>query len=508
MSLFCVFIHQSTGRVDGYSSITYPGTITTRPRATTQNDDKMTSPNGTSLWWASSWWAFVVLVLVLCLWDGYVLPCAVLPWLRLVCGDERAGGAAAAREEEEEETEKETEEETKEDRGGGAGTAAGRRGLFPPPRSVVLVTGAARREGIGFHVARGFLTRGCHVILCDIDGAGLSRAERALDPDGRLTRWRDGGGGGCDSDGLGDGGAVDPDAQFLMSVVCDVSNPDAVRRAKMEMQAAAPMVARLRRQRQRQRQRQRRWQAATYPRKPYQPRVVDILVQNAGVVTGKPLCALTADETRHTLSVNLSAHFYGLREFLPAMIEHDSGFVVTVASMMGHIGGAHLAPYCAAKWGLLGLDECLRMELRRSGTTGVRTMAVCPYVVTTGMFRGAFGGGDGDGDGDGNGNTWWRRASRSVREMLIPALTAESVAKDIVYETLTRRKPTSWHARCTCGARGSVLVLPRRMALAPAALRILPIGVQEWILDLLGGVNGMTGFRGHGGADVVHKRST
>ena len=421
----------------------------------------------------------------------------VLPLIRIVWGGEGTYVMAAAREE----------LDVDGCEGDGTpGTGRMRLPVLPPLRPVVLVTGAARMEGIGFHVARSFLTRGCHVVLCDIDGTGLMRAERALDPRNRLTRWRD------------KANYTGADDQFLMSVVCDVSDPDAVRTAKNKIRAEAPMVARLDRQRQRQRQLQRRQHETNRSQIPSHPCLIDILVQNAGIVTGKPLCALSADEISRTLSVNLSAHFYGLKEFLPDMIKHDHGFVVTVASMMGHIGGAHLAPYCAAKWGLLGLDECLRMELRRTKTSGVRTMVVCPYVVSTGMFRGAFSAGDGfvssatTGGGSYNkdGNTWWRRAARRAKDMFIPALTAESVAEDIVYETMVRRKPTSWHARCSCGARGSVLVLPRRLAFAPAALRMIPIGLQEWILDFLGGVHGMTGFRGHGDGDgdAASKRRT
>ena len=143
-------------------------------------------------------------------------------------------------------------------------------------------------------------------------------------------------------------------------------------------------------------------------------------------------------------------------------------------------------------------------------------MTVCPYVVSTGMFRGAFGSNDGERGTctevprehglNRSGSVCSRSAVRRLREWLIPALTAESVAEEIVRETMNRRKLGKWHTRCMCGAHGSMLILPRWMALAPAMLRILPIGVQEWILDLMGGVHGMTGFRGH--TDHVSKKVT
>ena len=143
-------------------------------------------------------------------------------------------------------------------------------------------------------------------------------------------------------------------------------------------------------------------------------------------------------------------------------------------------------------------------------------MTVCPYIVSTGMFRGAFGMNGGEHETcnkrqhgkflNSNGSTCCRSAVRRLREWLIPALTAESVAEDIVRETMNRRKLGKWYTRCMCGAHGSMLILPRWMALAPAVLRVLPIGVQEWILDLMGGVHGMTGFRGH--TDHVSKKVT
>ena len=60
---------------------------------------------------------------------------------------------------------------------------------------------------------------------------------------------------------------------------------------------------------------------------------------------------------------------------------------VTIASAAGVIGVAKLTDYCASKWGAVGFDESLRMELQRSAT-GVKTTLVCPYYIDTGMFEG------------------------------------------------------------------------------------------------------------------------
>lgn len=47
-----------------------------------------------------------------------------------------------------------------------------------------------------------------------------------------------------------------------------------------------------------------------------------------------------------------------------------------------------LADYCASKFGAFGFTESLRIELKCTGATGVRTTCVCPYYINTGMFDG------------------------------------------------------------------------------------------------------------------------
>ena len=50
---------------------------------------------------------------------------------------------------------------------------------------------------------------------------------------------------------------------------------------------------------------------------------------------------------------------------------------------------------------------------------------------------------------------------------------------------------------CSCNARGKIMILPSRLSLVPSLLRLLPIGLQEIILDLGGGTMGMNDFQGH-----------
>jgi all-trans-retinol dehydrogenase (NAD+) len=136
---------------------------------------------------------------------------------------------------------------------------------------------------------------------------------------------------------------------------------------------------------------------------------VDILVNNAGIVSGKDLLALSDEEIQRTFQVNTLASFWTVRAFLPAMLERDSGHLVTVASAAGLAGTARLTDYCSSKFAAVGFDEALRLELRQAGSRVVTTV-VCPYFTDTGMFDGA----------------------RSRFSWLLPILRPEDVVRRIV----------------------------------------------------------------------------
>lgn len=114
---------------------------------------------------------------------------------------------------------------------------------------------------------------------------------------------------------------------------------------------------------------------------------VDVLVNNAGVVSGKPLVELTEGDVRRTFEVNTLALYWVTQALLPAMIDRGRGHVVTIASASGLIGVARLTDYSASKWAAIGFDESLRVEMA-TARTGVTTTVVCPFYIDTGMFDG------------------------------------------------------------------------------------------------------------------------
>ena len=65
---------------------------------------------------------------------------------------------------------------------------------------------------------------------------------------------------------------------------------------------------------------------------------VDILINNAGILAGKPFLETTQAEIERSFQVNTLAHYRTTRHFLPGMIKRDRGSVVTIASAAGLVG--------------------------------------------------------------------------------------------------------------------------------------------------------------------------
>uniref|UniRef100_A0A8C2RDC0 17beta-estradiol 17-dehydrogenase n=1 Tax=Capra hircus TaxID=9925 RepID=A0A8C2RDC0_CAPHI len=73
---------------------------------------------------------------------------------------------------------------------------------------------------------------------------------------------------------------------------------------------------------------------------------VSILVNNAGVVYTSDLSATQDPQIEKTFEVNVLAHFWTTKAFLPEMMKNNHGHIVTVASAAGHIGVPFLLAYC------------------------------------------------------------------------------------------------------------------------------------------------------------------
>jgi short-subunit dehydrogenase len=94
---------------------------------------------------------------------------------------------------------------------------------------------------------------------------------------------------------------------------------------------------------------------------------VDVLVNNAALVTVRPIWSQTADEVRQTMLVNLCAPMELSRQVLPGMIDRRRGHVVNLSSVAAMTVVPTVAPYCASKAGLAQFTATVQRELRGSG---------------------------------------------------------------------------------------------------------------------------------------------
>ncbi|WP_374298365.1 SDR family NAD(P)-dependent oxidoreductase [Paracoccus sp. (in: a-proteobacteria)] len=110
----------------------------------------------------------------------------------------------------------------------------------------------------------------------------------------------------------------------------------------------------------------------------------DIVVANAGVSDSAPLTRTTLDQFRAMIDVNLTGSFLTIREALRGMEGRDWGRVIAIASTASLKGYAYVAPYAAAKHGVLGLVRSAALEVAKKGIT---VNAVCPGFLDTAMTQ-------------------------------------------------------------------------------------------------------------------------
>ena len=93
---------------------------------------------------------------------------------------------------------------------------------------------------------------------------------------------------------------------------------------------------------------------------------VDILVNAAGVGIIKPMDTLTAQEFVQTFNENLLGPFLLMKEFLPSMKELKKGLIINIPGVLGKVPMAGAAAYSASKYGLVGMMQSIREEIKRT----------------------------------------------------------------------------------------------------------------------------------------------
>jgi NAD(P)-dependent dehydrogenase (short-subunit alcohol dehydrogenase family) len=110
-----------------------------------------------------------------------------------------------------------------------------------------------------------------------------------------------------------------------------------------------------------------------------------VLFNNAGVGTTGSIWTTTLDDWRWTMGINVMGVVHGIQSFVPRMIKQGRpGFVVNTASAAGLLAPAGSSVYCASKFAVVGLTECLYHELRAENHP-IGLSVLCPAFVDTGI---------------------------------------------------------------------------------------------------------------------------
>ena len=185
---------------------------------------------------------------------------------------------------------------------------------------IAVVTGAA--SGIGLATATRFAQEGMKVVLADIEESALEVAVNQLSGSGH----------------------------DVMGVPTDVSNWEAVQAlAKATLSAYG---------------------------------AVNVVHNNAGVVVSGPIEELSISDWEWVLGVDLWSVIYGIKAFLPLIKSAGEGHIVNTASTAGLQGPRGIAPYSAAKFGVVGITETLRLELE-GDESSVSASVLCPGAINT-----------------------------------------------------------------------------------------------------------------------------
>jgi NAD(P)-dependent dehydrogenase (short-subunit alcohol dehydrogenase family) len=183
-----------------------------------------------------------------------------------------------------------------------------------------LITGAA--SGIGRATAIAVAGHGAELFLTDRDGEGLERVAGEIRAAGGTVTY------------FG---------------TADVANHEAVVALAGEVHALAPGM--------------------------------DVVMNIAGISTWGRIEELEHEHWRRTIEINLMGPISVLECFVPPMIAAGrGGHVVNVSSVAGLFGLPWHAPYSASKFGLRGVSEVLRFDLRKHG---IGVSLVCPGAVKT-----------------------------------------------------------------------------------------------------------------------------
>jgi len=115
--------------------------------------------------------------------------------------------------------------------------------------------------------------------------------------------------------------------------------------------------------------------------------ILDVIINNAGIVAGKYFHEHTRFDILKTMEINANAPMFITKEFLKGMMDQNSGHICNIASSGGLISNPKMSVYAASKWSLIGWSDSLRLEMKEL-KKNIYITTIMPYYINTGMFDG------------------------------------------------------------------------------------------------------------------------
>lgn len=111
---------------------------------------------------------------------------------------------------------------------------------------------------------------------------------------------------------------------------------------------------------------------------------VDILVNNAGITKDNLILKMSEQDFEDVINVNLKGAFNGIKAVTKQMMKQRYGRIVNLSSVVGAMGNAGQANYCASKAGVIGLTMSAAREL---ASRNITVNAVAPGFIDTDMTK-------------------------------------------------------------------------------------------------------------------------
>jgi all-trans-retinol dehydrogenase (NAD+) len=183
---------------------------------------------------------------------------------------------------------------------------------------------------------------------------------------------------------------------------------------------------------------------------------VDILINNAGIVVGSYFHEHSHQDITQSMVINSNAYMHIALEFLPQMMERNSGAICNICSSASLISNPKMSVYAASKWAAAGWSDSLRLEMKAL-KKDVSVTTMMPYYINTGMFDG-------------------------VKSKVIPILKPEAASEKIIRAIERKRKMLSW---------------PIPYWFVRLSQGLLPLPIFEWFMrDVFKVYDTMTEFKG------------